>query len=90
MKITYGWIREFVELDLPAAEAADRLLNAGIEVASVTPLAPELRGVVIAEIEAIERELGRGKHGYALYLCRVTTVSSHCNVSLLRDAPWTC
>jgi phenylalanyl-tRNA synthetase beta chain len=73
MKLTYGWIREFVDLDLSAAEAADRLVNGGIEVASVTPLAPELRGVVVGEIEAIERELGPGKHGYPLYLCRVTT-----------------
>ena len=72
MKITYGWIREFVELDLPAAEAADRLVNAGIEVASVTPLAPELRGVVVGEIEAIERELGES-HGHRVVLCRVST-----------------
>src|SRR3989338_704994 len=40
MKVPYGWLREFVDLDLAPAEAADRLVNAGIEVASVTPLAP--------------------------------------------------
>ena len=73
MKIPYGWIREFVDLDITPEQAADRLVNAGIEVASVTPLAPpELSGVVVGEIEAIERELGES-HGHRLLLCRVST-----------------
>ena len=72
MKIPYRWIREFVDLDLTAEQAADRLINAGVEVASVAPLAPELRGVVVGEIEAIERELGES-HGHRLVLCRVAT-----------------
>ncbi|MBI1961873.1 MAG: phenylalanine--tRNA ligase subunit beta [Candidatus Rokubacteria bacterium] len=73
MKIPYRWIGEFVELRLGAAAAADRLVNAGLEVASVTPLAPAgLAGVVVGEIEAIERELGES-HGHRLLLCRVST-----------------
>lgn len=73
MKIPYGWIREFVDLPLAPADAADRLTNAGVEVASITPLAPaELTGVVVGEIEAIERELGES-HGHRLVLCRVST-----------------
>ena len=73
MKIPYRWVREFVELKLGAADAADRLVNAGIEVAGVTALAPaDLKGVVVGEIEAIERELGES-HGHRLLLCRVST-----------------
>ncbi|HXG05236.1 MAG TPA: phenylalanine--tRNA ligase subunit beta, partial [Candidatus Binatia bacterium] len=72
MKVPYRWLREFVDLDLGPAEAADRLLHAGIEVAGVTPLGPDLRGVVVGEIEAIERELGES-HGHRLLLCRVST-----------------
>ena len=72
MKIPYGWVREFVDVDLSAEDAADRLVNAGLEVAGVTPIAPELRGVVVGEIEAIERELGES-HGHRLLLCRVST-----------------
>jgi hypothetical protein len=41
MKILYGWVKEFVDLRLTAPQAADRLINAGIEVASVTALAPD-------------------------------------------------
>jgi phenylalanyl-tRNA synthetase beta chain len=72
MKIPYRWVLEFVDLDLTPPQAADRLVNAGVEVASVTPLAPDLSGVVVGEIEAIERELGES-HGHRLVLCRVST-----------------
>jgi phenylalanyl-tRNA synthetase beta chain len=72
MKILYGWVKEFVDLRLTAQQAADRLVNAGIEVASVTALAPDCKGVVVGEIEAIERELGVS-HGHRLFLCRVST-----------------
>ncbi len=72
MKIPYGWVRELVAVELSAAEAADRLINAGLEVAGVTPIAPGLRGVVVGEIEAVERELGESQ-GHRLALCRVTT-----------------
>jgi phenylalanyl-tRNA synthetase beta chain len=73
MKVPYRWIREFVPLELSAAEAAERLVNAGIEVPSVTPLKPgDLAGVVVGEIEAIERELGES-HGHRIMLCRVST-----------------
>ena len=72
MKIPYRWIREFVDLQLPPEQARDALVNAGVEVASVTPIAPEIKGVVVGEIEAIERELGES-HGHKLLLCRVST-----------------
>ncbi len=84
MKIPYKWLREFVDLRLSPVEAADRLLNAGIEVAAVTPLAPDVRGVVVGEIEAIERELGES-HGHRLLLCRVSTGSQ--TFSVVSGAP---
>ena len=72
MKIPYSWVREFVDVDLTAEEAAERLVNAGLEVPSVAPIAADVRGVVVGEIEAIERELGES-HGHPLVLCRVST-----------------
>ena len=72
MKIPYNWVRELVDVKLSAEDAADRLVNAGLEVAGVTPIAPELKGVVVGEIEAIEREIGESQ-GHRLVLCRVTT-----------------
>src|SRR4029453_1015250 len=80
MKIPYAWVREFVDLKLTAGQAAERLVNAGVEVASVTPLAADLKGVVVGEIEAVERELGRRHGGYPLFLCRVSTGRDHYSV----------
>ena len=71
MKISYRWLREFVETDLPPREIADRLINAGIEVASVTPVAEGLSGVVVGQIDAIERDLGETSPGHLNKLCRV-------------------
>jgi phenylalanyl-tRNA synthetase beta chain len=72
MKIPYSWVREFVDVELPAEQAAERLVNAGLEVSSVSAVAPDLRGVVVGEIEAIERELGES-HGHRVVVCRVST-----------------
>ncbi|HMB33435.1 MAG TPA: phenylalanine--tRNA ligase subunit beta [Methylomirabilota bacterium] len=71
MKVSYRWLREFVETDLPPAVVADRLVNAGIEVAALQPLVEGLSGVVIGEIEAIEQDLGVTPAGHHNRLCRV-------------------
>src|SRR6185436_18736912 len=84
MKIPYRWIREFVDLSLSPEQAREKLVNAGVEVASLTSIAPELKGVVVGEIEAIEREVGES-HGHRLVLCRVSTGSQR--YSVLCGAP---
>jgi phenylalanyl-tRNA synthetase beta chain len=84
VKIPYGWVRELVDVDLTAEQAAERLVNAGLEVAGLTPAAPDVRGVVVGEIEAIERELG-DSHGHRLLVCRVSTGRER--VSVVCGAP---
>jgi phenylalanyl-tRNA synthetase beta chain len=79
MKIPYRWIREFIDLQLTPEQARERLENAGIEVASLTSTTPDIKGIVIGEIEAIERELGES-HGHRLVLCRVSTGSQRFSV----------
>ncbi len=71
MKISHRWLLEFVETDLLPAAIADRLVNAGIEVPSVSPLVQGLSGVVVAEIESIEKDLGATPAGHHNRLCRV-------------------
>ncbi len=71
MKISYRWLKEFVDVDLGPREVADRLVNAGIEVASIEPVVEGVSGVVIGEIEAIEQELGESRPGHVNRLCRV-------------------
>jgi phenylalanyl-tRNA synthetase beta chain len=71
VKISHRWLLEFVETDLTPAAIADRLINAGIEVPSVRPLVEGLSGVVVGEIEAIEKDLGVTPAGHHNRLCRV-------------------
>ena len=71
MKITYRWLQEFVETDLDARAVADRLTNAGIGVEQVAPVVEGLSGVVVGEIEAIERDLGVSAAGHHNRLVRV-------------------
>jgi phenylalanyl-tRNA synthetase beta chain len=71
MKVTHRWLTEFVDTDLTAAEIAQRLVNAGIEVAEVRPVVEGLAGVVVGEIEAVEQDLGPSRPGHRNLLCRV-------------------
>jgi phenylalanyl-tRNA synthetase beta chain len=71
VKITYRWMKEFVDTDLGPRDIADRLTNAGIEVASIAPVVEGLSGVLVAEITAIEQELGVTATGHRNRLCRV-------------------
>jgi len=85
MKIPYRWLRDFVETDLAAREVAARLVNAGIEVASIEPVVEGLSGVVIGLIEAIERDLGESRPGHMNRLCRVALADRR--LSVLCGAP---
>ncbi len=71
MKITFRWLKEFVETDLDARAVADRLTNAGIGVEQIAPVVEGLAGVVVGEIEAIESDLGVSAAGHHNRLVRV-------------------
>jgi phenylalanyl-tRNA synthetase beta chain len=71
MKISTRWLREFVETDRSSAQLKELLVNAGIEVASVASAVEGLAGVVVAEVEAIERDLEVSRPGHLNRLCRV-------------------
>ncbi|MGB6310838.1 MAG: hypothetical protein WBF89_23885, partial [Steroidobacteraceae bacterium] len=72
MKVTYSWLKEFVPLGTPA-DLASRLTLAGLEVESVTPVAPAFSAVVVGEV----LESGRHPDAEKLSLCRVTTDGSN-------------
>ena len=69
MKITYAWLNEFTPLNQTPAELAQRLTLSGLEVESITPVAPPFRGVVVGEV----LECGRHPDADKLSLCQVTT-----------------
>jgi phenylalanyl-tRNA synthetase beta chain len=71
LKISHRWLREFVDTELPPRAIADRLVNAGLEVTTITPVVEGLSGVLVAEIETVERDLGASAAGHSNRLCRV-------------------
>jgi phenylalanyl-tRNA synthetase beta chain len=68
VKVTYSWLKEYVPLAAPA-ELAKQLTLAGLEVESITPVAPPFTGVVVGEV----LESGRHPDAEKLSLCLVTT-----------------
>ncbi|MGB9662978.1 MAG: phenylalanine--tRNA ligase subunit beta [Moorellaceae bacterium] len=62
MRVPYGWLREYVELELPPEELAHRLTMAGIPVENIIYPRSDLAGVVVGEIKSLER------HPYADHL----------------------
>ena len=69
MKITHSWIREFAPLAATPAELAKQLTLAGLEVESVTSVAPPFTGVLVGEV----LEVGRHPDAEKLSVCQVTT-----------------
>jgi phenylalanyl-tRNA synthetase beta chain len=68
VKVTYSWLKEYVPLAEPL-ELAKQLTLAGLEVESVTPVAPPFTGVVVGEV----LESARHPDAEKLSLCQVTT-----------------
>jgi phenylalanyl-tRNA synthetase beta chain len=69
VKITSSWLREFTPVAETAAQLAKQLTLAGLEVESVTPVAPPFTGVVVGEV----RECARHAQADKLSVCQVTT-----------------
>jgi phenylalanyl-tRNA synthetase beta chain len=69
VKVTYRWLQEFVPIAATPAELAAQLTMAGLEVESLSAVAPPFSGVVVGEV----LEAGRHPDAEKLSLCQVTT-----------------
>jgi len=69
VKISSHWLAEFVPNGDTPAQLAAHLTAVGLEVESVTPVAPPFSGVVVGEV----LECGRHPNAEKLSLCQVTT-----------------
>ncbi len=54
MKVSYNWLREFVEFELDPEELAERLTLSGAEVERVEEISPAFSGVVVGRVASIE------------------------------------
>jgi phenylalanyl-tRNA synthetase beta chain len=55
MKVSYNWLKQYVDVKLPAAEVADRLTMAGVEVKSSQVIGGAWEGIVIGQILAVNK-----------------------------------
>jgi phenylalanyl-tRNA synthetase beta chain len=69
MKVTYRWLKEFTPIGASPDELAAQLTMAGLEVESLSVVAPPFSGVVVGEV----LEAGRHPDAEKLSLCQVTT-----------------
>lgn len=69
MKITYRWLSEMTSVTVSPAQLAAQLTLAGLEVESVSPVAPPFSGVVVGEV----LDCARHPDAEKLSVCQVTT-----------------
>jgi phenylalanyl-tRNA synthetase beta chain len=67
MKVTYNWLKQYVDFSWTPDELTERLTMLGLEVESVQKLGGEFDGVVIAQVLTKDRHPNADK----LWLCRV-------------------
>src|SRR3954466_13626899 len=68
MIVLYSWVKEFVPLDIPAEKAAEVLGRLGFEIAGIQRLGGDLSGVVLAEVQDVQKHPNADR----LSLCKVT------------------
>ncbi len=69
MQVSLKWLRDYVDVDVPPAELAERLTMAGLEVDSLDETEPAFSGVRVARILSLKPHPNADK----LSLCEVTT-----------------
>lgn len=69
MLVSLKWLKDYVDIELPVEELADRLTMAGLEVDSIKEIKPEFSGVVVGEIISLAKHPDADK----LSLCEVST-----------------
>jgi phenylalanyl-tRNA synthetase beta chain len=82
VKVTYSWLNEYTPITAAPAELAQRLTLAGLEVESLTAVAPPFSGVVVGEVLECRRHPDADK----LSLCQVTTDGAD-RLSIVCGAP---
>src|ERR1051326_1488389 len=67
MKVTFNWLKQYVDFNWSAEETRERLTMLGIEVEAMQKIGGEFEGVVVAQILASEKHPNADK----LSVCRV-------------------
>lgn len=69
LKVSYKWLKEFVDIELSPKEVADKVTMGGIEISSVESLDKGIRKVITAEVRSVNPHPNADK----LTFCKVFT-----------------
>ena len=81
MKISYNWLKEYVDINFSPEELAEKLTMAGIEVEEIISTLPKFEGIKVAEVLAVRKHPNADK----LSLCDIKT--SHGVTEIICGAP---
>ena len=76
MEISENWLREWVNPEIDSDTLAAQLTMAGLEVEGMRTAAPEISGVVVAEVLAIEAHPNADKLRSGMWTSRGSTSGS--------------
>lgn len=71
MKISYNWLKDFINLKLSPEETAEKLTLIGLEVEEITSYGSKLEGVIVGEVLEVKEHTNADR----LYVCKVNTGS---------------
>ena len=69
MKISYKWLKEYIDIDLSIDELAQKITDSGIEVEEIISLVPEYTNIVLGKVVQKEKHPDADK----LSICKVST-----------------
>jgi phenylalanyl-tRNA synthetase beta chain len=82
MRVSLNWLKDFVDIDMPADDLAERLTMSGLEVESKEPLGRFLDDVIAGKVLSVRNHPNADK---ALFVCDVDT--GHRIVQVISGAP---
>jgi len=82
MKVSYKWLKEYVDIEISPEELADKLTNAGVVVENIEYLNKGIKNVVVGKVLSAQQHPNAEK----LSLCQVTTDGTN-NFQVVCGAP---
>jgi len=69
MRVSLNWLKDYVKIDIPPQDLAERLTMSGLEVEALEPLGQSLQDILVAKILSIKRHPGADR----LFICHMDT-----------------
>jgi len=76
MKVTYNWLKEYVDFDWSAEELAERITMLGVEVEGMEETGGAFDGIVVGQVVTCDKHPNADK----LTLCKVTDGKSELQI----------